>query len=697
MIVTALALLGVAEGAEPLRRHALLVGANDGGPGRATLRYAHRDAESMAEVLTTLGGVAYADRTVLYDPSPAELDAAIDALAADIGRESGRTEVIFYYSGHSDESGLLLGGEPLPYRDLRDSLETIPADVRLAILDSCASGALIRAKGGSPVPGFMVDEANTVGGFAYITSSSEDEVAQEGDRVGGSFFTHFLASGLRGAADYSGDGRVTLDEVYSFAHEETLARTERTQYGPQHAARDTQLSGTGDLVLTDLGLTSATLVLEEDLAGQALVRDARGRLVAELDKPIGREIQLGLPEGTYDLTLVQQDARYALASVDVENGTSSLLSASDLVWYDAESTVARGDVPVDAPLATLAGARNPARTRPFHPSIVTFDSKAEVTDNLAISLIGGTADAVDGAAIALGFYQIGGSTSGALGALGFTMTREIDGAQLALAGNGAEEGQGAQLAIGANVVTRGFDGLQGAVGVNIATGQGLRGAQLSSGINIATEINGLQASLVNIADDVEGLQLGLVNFGTRVNGAQIGLINVADDVRGSPIGLLSIERKGRHDVLVSASTDDLANLELKLGGDHFYTAFAGGGTPGQHVYAQLGFGGHIPIGSKVWTDVDAGWASYADLDAAEGPFEQSPEGIVRVRGTVGWQVLKELAPFAGAGVQYRVPLEDTPPVLKADGMLVPDEPDGTTGADDTVASVFPSVFVGVQF
>jgi hypothetical protein len=696
VIVAALALLGIAEGAEPLRRHALLVGANDGGPGRPTLRYAHRDAEAMADVLTTLGGVTYADRVVLYDPTPAEIGSAIDALAADVANDKGRTEVVFYYSGHSDEQGLLLGGQPLPYRALRDQLESIPADVRLAILDSCASGALIRAKGGSPVPGFMVDESNTVGGFAYITSSSEDEVAQEGDRVGGSFFTHYLATGLRGAADFSGDGRVTLDEVYSFAHEETLARTERTQYGPQHAARDTQLSGTGDLVLTDLGLTSATLVLAEDLNGLALVRDSRGRLVAELDKSIGREVQLGLSEGTYDLTLVAADTGYALASVEVENGTSSLLSAADLVWYDPESTVGRGDVPVDAPLATLGNAVSPPTiSRPISLSIFQMDSGPPVTDHAAISFVGGSAHAIEGAALALGAWYVEDKTSGVVAALGATVTQEIDGAQLAIGGNIAEEGEGAQLSVGWNGTTRGFDGAQLAVGINLATGRGMRGAQLAN-INVATEIDGLQLGLVNVGVDVEGLQLGLVNVGSKVNGVQLGLVNVADDVNGVPIGLLSIERKGRHDVQLSASTTDLANVELKLGGDHFYTGIAGGGTPGNHMYAQLGFGGHIPFG-KVWTDIDAGWASYADLDGPEGPFETSPEGIVRARASVGWQVAKQFAPFAGVGVQYRVPLEDTAPVLKSDGLSLPTGTAEGTGADDDVATVFPSLFAGVQF
>ena len=39
--------------------------------------------------------------------------------------------------------------------------------------------------------------------------------------------------------------------MYRYAFDETLARTENTQAGPQHPSYDIQLTGAGDLVLTD--------------------------------------------------------------------------------------------------------------------------------------------------------------------------------------------------------------------------------------------------------------------------------------------------------------------------------------------------------------------------------------------------------------------------------------------------------------
>ncbi|MEQ1506239.1 MAG: caspase family protein, partial [Myxococcota bacterium] len=367
VVTLALALSSPAHAQQELQRYALLVGDNDGGPSRVQLRYAHDDAAEMASVLTELGGVRDDQQQLLLDPTAASLDAAFADLAAKLADGAGaRAEFVFYYSGHSDEQGLLLGDERYEYRALRARLEGMPARVRIAILDSCASGALILEKGGKPVEPFLVDESTQVGGLAYLTSSSADEAAQEAERIGGSFFTHYLASGLRGAADSSGDGRVTLYEAYSYAHQETLEHTETTQNGPQHAWYSNRLSGTGELVLTDLALTSASLVLDEALDGRALIRDADGNLVVELQKVAGRPIELGLAEGHYSVTLLSGPESYGEAQVELTTGASTLVQANELVWQASEVAVARGNLPPGAvppvvmpPIAVVAPVEPP--------------------------------------------------------------------------------------------------------------------------------------------------------------------------------------------------------------------------------------------------------------------------------------------------------------------------------------------------
>lgn len=691
-------------------RYALLVGTNEGGDDRVALRYAHDDARAMGQVLTTIGGVLPEHERLLLDPSAAEVAAAFDALKAEIAGSEGRSEVVFYYSGHSDEEGLLLGAERFGYADLRAALEGLDAMVRVAILDSCASGALILAKGGRSVPPFLADGGADVDGFAYITSSSADEVAQEGERIGGSYFTHYLETGLRGAADLSHDGRVTLTEAYSFAYDETLARTERTQHGPQHATYQIELTGTGDLVLTDLSVRPSGVVLDESVDGRVAVRDARGDLVAELVKAPGRRTELAVAEGAYEVTLTPATARFGLAEVEVTAGTEVVVSADLFDWYDAEDTLVRGGAPV-------AVVSNETRRDVELPRFVGWSTEAPPgTDQLVLGLLAARSSELHGAGGALGWYRVDGRAGAFVGALGGTRVgrlegiqsglvwnqaddasgglqlawfganwtgggagRGFDGLQLAGAFNHAEGGvRGAQLAVGFNHARYGFDGLQGAVGVNVARGPS-DGAQLGS---------------VNVAGDVNGAQVGFVNVGGKVDGLQLGLVNVARD-SAVPIGLLSFVREGRHDLLLSASETDTVNAEVKLGGRYLHNLVGFGWHP-DHGYAAAGAGAHAPfLEDRLWVDLDLLGAAYVPLvettypsGDVRGPWlDEAPTYVVRGRATFGVQLARPIALFAGVQETVRVPVEDVPALDLA--------PDALATRTGEVVS-WPGLFGGVS-
>lgn len=331
--------------APALRRFALIVSSNDGGRDRVRLRFADTDGRSMADVLRQLGGLRAEDLLLVPNASRAAVEASFDRLRGLIAGAPGggpRREVFLYYSGHSDEDGLLLGGERVTYRELREWIRRTGADVRIAVLDSCASGALIRRRGGTRAASFVGDRSVDARGHAFLTASSADEAAQESDRIGAAFFTHFLVSGLRGAADTSRDGLVTLAEAYQFAYHETLRRTEHTSGGAQHPAYDIQLTGIGDLVLTDLRSTSSSLVLDEQLAGRIHVRDASGRLVVELQKDARHPVVLGLAPGTYTVALEDRGRRLG-ASIAVRGRDVARLGLAQFGAAPIQTATARGD------------------------------------------------------------------------------------------------------------------------------------------------------------------------------------------------------------------------------------------------------------------------------------------------------------------------------------------------------------------
>ena len=166
--------------------------------GQAPLRYAERDADRVATVLRELGGFTRVNQ--LRDPSPAALRDALAETEALAARDPG-LEVIFYYSGHADTQGLLMGPGRFPFDELRSRLEHSRAAVRVALLDACYSGSIVRPKGGKPAPGYALDtvEPPRVHGAAIIAAGTASELAQESGDIEGSYFTHHVLSAPRSA------------------------------------------------------------------------------------------------------------------------------------------------------------------------------------------------------------------------------------------------------------------------------------------------------------------------------------------------------------------------------------------------------------------------------------------------------------------------------------------------------------------
>ncbi len=301
-----LILAGLASAA--VLRHAIIIGANDGGGALEPLRYAELDAERVSEVLMDLGGFDAPYITVLYAPTPDALRAAI---RSHTNMASGFDDdmFIFYYSGHADARGLRLEDQIYTFESLKADIRAMPSEMKLGILDACRSGTITRLKGAQVTAPFLVEDQLAAEGEAWMTATSADEEAQESDQLRGSFFTHYLLSGLRGAAD-SGDGDVSLDEAYRYAFDRVVDRTGGTSAGPQHPNFDYRLKGQGDLRLTAVSEGRSQVTFPAELAGQISVLRMPDRTpVAEVAKSAGVVSTLALPPGNYLLRLRGPDQR----------------------------------------------------------------------------------------------------------------------------------------------------------------------------------------------------------------------------------------------------------------------------------------------------------------------------------------------------------------------------------------------------
>lgn len=284
---------------------ALIVANHDGGEGLPKLRYAGRDGSRLADVLDELGGFDRADMLSVIDGEASDVMNTLDEMERKINEVKQRGDeavFLFYYSGHAQNGLLRMGKTTLDMASIKRHLESSSADVRIAFIDSCGAGAMTREKGGSLAPPFVVavDEGLTARGQVIITSSSADEVSQESDDIQGSFFTHYLASGLRGEADRNKDGKVTLEEAYGYAYGRTVAATATTRAGAQHPTFHYDLRGAGDVTLTEPGGADVVISFPETLEGKYFVVDLDRQLfVAEVEKTSGASSRIALPKGQY--------------------------------------------------------------------------------------------------------------------------------------------------------------------------------------------------------------------------------------------------------------------------------------------------------------------------------------------------------------------------------------------------------------
>jgi hypothetical protein len=345
-------LCGTVALAEP-RKFAVVVGANQAPPGRAQLRYAHQDAQRVAEVLTTVGGFKSSDVKVLFDPKPTDLLAVLDR--ALVTAQAGEALLFFYYSGHADERFIFPGGERLAFADVKTRLDDRRAGLRVGLLDACRGGGWTGSKGLKTVEPFeMAPEPQLAEeGSVLIASSAGQENAHEAEALQGSFFTHHWNAALRGAADRTGDGVVTLGEAFEYARALTIRDTAAVGQVPQHPSFRMQLAGRQDLPLAWLGKQHTTLLFEQQTGPTELVRLSDGVVVVET-RAGASQIRLGLAPGNY--LVRRRTSRGALVRiVTLSAGGTTTLSESELERSSLSSGTAKGVDELDAVAPTWAG------------------------------------------------------------------------------------------------------------------------------------------------------------------------------------------------------------------------------------------------------------------------------------------------------------------------------------------------------
>ncbi|MCK6512606.1 caspase family protein [Myxococcota bacterium] len=290
-------------------RIAFLFAHNDAGGRAKRLYYAVSDARKMRDVLIQVAGYRDRDIFLVLEREADYVQKVFDQIKHRIHalkRNQPKASITLwvYYSGHARNGEFYLGETSLSFEALRSFLRSSGATLRLAFLDTCDAGRFLHTKGlAHRKEGIRIPHLNTYAtkGEAILTSTGSRENAYEDLKLRGGIFTHYLATGLRGAADLDHDERITLHELYSYAYHRTINRTIFAQAGLQSPHFHTNLSGTGQIILSHSKQTNTQLHFHPSLAGHFFLWDAKGNLYADFYKQNGEPLRLAMTSGLYKL------------------------------------------------------------------------------------------------------------------------------------------------------------------------------------------------------------------------------------------------------------------------------------------------------------------------------------------------------------------------------------------------------------
>jgi Caspase domain len=303
----------------PEKQLVIAIGNDLGLDGDEPLVFAQADAVRVSEVFAEVGLPGAVPPVVLRGATRDEVLATLEALrraASPLG------SLVVYYAGHGDAQTLHLAGARLPISDLLAAVERIPAALKVVIVDACRVGA--RARGVTVGPPFDVRaERSRVTGTVVISAAGDGEPAYESSSLKGAIFTHFLLSGLRGAADLNGDGRVTVDEVFEHAWSRTVRQSALADGAMQRPELLVETRGEGSAFLTQPARADAQVIIEPGDAQYVFFR-SQGAPMGEVTAS-ARRLTLALPRGRYTVLRRRPDEGAAVADLDLAwGGTASV-------------------------------------------------------------------------------------------------------------------------------------------------------------------------------------------------------------------------------------------------------------------------------------------------------------------------------------------------------------------------------------
>ncbi|MGF1512001.1 MAG: hypothetical protein ACFB9M_21120 [Myxococcota bacterium] len=226
----------------PMETHVIIVAHNRAHDGSLEpLSFADDDGAKYAELFALTGAKVHllsvmdAETQALFPdwaararvPSRRNLERTLERVFQDLKDRRKRNQLYFIYVGHGTLEGnrgiMHLHDGPFSRRRLFETVVApSPADLNHIVIDACHAYFMVAKRGSNAsldeaFEDFLErDDLQLYPNTGVIVSTSKAREVHEWSRVRAGVFSHELRSGLRGAADASGDGAVTYMEAEAF-------------------------------------------------------------------------------------------------------------------------------------------------------------------------------------------------------------------------------------------------------------------------------------------------------------------------------------------------------------------------------------------------------------------------------------------------------------------------------------------------
>lgn len=206
-------------------------------PHMPVLRYTDDDAYQVYAFLKSPEGGALPDSQVkLLIDEEATHNNIMNAMRSVYLKADGNDVIMFYFSGHGLQGAFLPVdydgyNNRLEHSEIKEFLNASKAKHKLVLADACHSGSLLaqRAPISAVLQKYYTAFEQSHGGTALLMSSRGEEYSLEDGGLRSGIFSHFLVRGLKGEADIDRNKIISIEELFSYVHQNVRKYTGNVQ------------------------------------------------------------------------------------------------------------------------------------------------------------------------------------------------------------------------------------------------------------------------------------------------------------------------------------------------------------------------------------------------------------------------------------------------------------------------------------